>query len=126
MPAPNTWRGVVWELGAKRPTARVTDEDGNVLVQSDFEANVPLTVYDISSNNVVLFSTNRAVGGVFFNSLQTWDEDSTGYNFQDTIGTNVVVLEGGKKVRVEYRPVHTTLGTIPIVFEWRVETMISG
>lgn len=111
----------------KRPRARVVDEDGTVLVQANIQTNIPLAVYNISSDDpdTAIFSTNRVVASTFFDTLQTWDLDGTGYNMEDEISTNEVTLIGGNTYRLEYTPQHTSDGTIPIVFEWRVRALLS-
>lgn len=127
MPDPRVWRDDVWEIGLKRPRARVVDQDGTVLTTANITTNIPLKVFNISSSDpdTAIFSTNRVVANTFFDTLQTWARDSTGFNFEDEIGTNEVTLIGGNTYKVEYTPLHTSDGAIPIVFEWRVRTLLS-
>ena len=48
-----------------------------------------------------------------------------GYNFQDTVTTGDVVLEGGHIYRLDYR-FSATNGTIPVIFQWLVRGMLSA
>ena len=125
MPEPQVFRSRVWEAGPKKPTARVVDDTGQAVTQGDLSGSVALSVFDISVDpNSAIFTTNRTIGNVVFNSLQAWDVDGQGYNFQDTVKTNEVTLEGGHTYRLSYR-FSATDGTIPVLFEWRVRGLLS-
>lgn len=121
MPEPTVHRSKVWEVGPRRPSARVVGLNLALLVQNDATTAIPLEVFDESAADpdATIFSTNRAIASTLFDTLQTWDLDAVGFNFQDTIGTNEVVLEGGHKYRLEYQ-ISTSSGNVPVVFEWRV------
>jgi len=123
---PQIFRNEVWEVGPKYPTARIVDKDGTVLAQGDISANIPFSVFDLSAADpdLAIFSTNRVDTTVIFNALQTWDVDSVGFNFQDTVKTNEVTLEGGRTYRLSYR-FQLTDGTLPLAFEWRTRSLLS-
>lgn len=106
-------------MGPKKPTARVVDDTGQAVTQGDLSGSVALSVFDVSAADPdsAIFETNRTIGNVVYDALQTWDLDGVGWNFQDTVKTNEVVLEGGHTYRLCYR-FNTTNGTIPVVFEW--------
>jgi len=127
MPQPKIYRDDVWEVGVKKPRALATDEDGTVLIQADIAVNIPLKVFDLSAADpdLSIFSTNRTNTVVIFDTLQSWDLNDVGFNFEDSISTNEVTLVGGRTYRVEYLLSHTTDGQLPIVFEWRCKTLLS-
>ena len=120
MPEPVIFSDPVWESGSKFPRARVVDEDGTVMIVNDFTA-CSFKVYNISSTTpgTAVFETNRTVATVMTNTLQTWDLDSVGSNFKDTVTTNEVSLEGGDTYRLSYLLTHTSKGNFPVLFEWR-------
>ena len=124
MPEPQVFRNEVWEVGPKYPTARVTDQNGSALVINDVTA-ITLRVFDLSTNTLTtsIFSTNRTPGSTMFNALQPWDVDGDGFNFQDTVTTNQVLLEGGRTYRLRYI-FSTTDGSRPVLFEWRTRSLI--
>lgn len=127
MPEPQVFRSRVWEVGPKKPTARVVDDTGQTVQSGDLTGAIALSVFDISSADPdsAIFETNRVIGNVVFNALQPWELDGQGYNFQDVVKTNEVVLEGGHTYRLSYR-FNTTNGTIPVLFEWRCEGLLSA
>jgi len=126
MPEPQIFRSIVWEAGPKRPTARVVDHTGQVVTTGDLTGTIALSVYDISSSTptTAIFSTNRVIGNTVFDSLQPWEVDGQGYNFQDLVTTGEVVLEGGHTYRLSYR-FNGANGTIPLLFDWRARGLIS-
>jgi hypothetical protein len=103
----------------------VVDYTGQTVQQGDLSGTVALSVFDMSSTDVdsPIFTTNRVIGNTVFDSLQTWSLDGTGYNFQDTVTTGEVALEGGHTYRLCYR-FNATNGTIPVVFEWAVQHLL--
>lgn len=123
---PRVYRSDVWEAGGKRPRARLTDVDDNVLVQADFSGTVALDVYDLSTATPTtpVFTTTRAVSAVVFNSLQSWTKDAVGFNFGDLITSNEVAWEGGHSYRISYRLNHTD-GLYPVAFEARCLPLLS-
>ena len=124
---PLVFRKKVWEVGPKRPTARVVDENGNLLVINDVTA-ITLNIYDFSAADpdLAIFTTTRTPGSTMFNALQTWSVDGTGFNFQDLIrAPQDVTLEGGHLYRISYL-LTTTNGDRPVVFEWVVRSLASA
>lgn len=124
---PRVWEATHFEAGTKYPTARVTDKDGNVLVQADFSGSAVIRVYDLDSATptTVAFSNTVAVSSVVFSSLQDWDVDDEGFNFQTSITSNNVAWEGGHTYRVSALLPHTSQGYVPVVFDLRIETLLS-
>lgn len=126
MSEPQIFKNTVWEVGPKYPTARVTDHQGTLLTQAAVGASIPFKVFDLSAADPdnPIFSTNRLNTTVMFDALQDWDVDGVGYNFQDTVKTNEVTLEGGHTYRLSYL-LSTTPGQRPVAFEWRARDLLS-
>lgn len=125
--SPRVWSSEHFEAGSKYPRARVVDRDGNVLVQADFSGSAVVRVYDLGSTtpSTAIFSNTVAISSVIFNTLQTWDVDDEGYNFQTTITSNNVAWEGGHVYRVSSLLPHTSQGYIPVVHELRIRALLS-
>jgi hypothetical protein len=125
--SPRVWQGEAFEAGTKFPTARVVDKDGNVQVQANFSGSVLRRVYDISSATpqTAVLSNTTTIASVVFNTLQTWDVDTVGFNFQDSITSNSVAWEGGHVYRLSYLLPHTTQGYIPVVFDLKIQALLS-
>lgn len=125
--APAVFQGEAFEAGTKYPTARVVDKDGAVLTQSDFSGAVLRRVYDLSSStpSTAVLSNSTTVAGVVFNSLQTWDIDTDGFNFRDAVSSNDVAWEGGHLYRFSYLLPHTSQGYVPVVFDLKVIALLS-
>lgn len=124
---PRVWSSEHFEAGTIFPRARVVDRDGNVLVQADFSGSVIVRVFDMSSTtpSTAVFSNTVTVASVVFNSLQSWDVDDEGYNFQTSITSNNVSWEGGHVYRVSSLLPHTSQGYIPVVHELRIQALVS-
>ena len=122
------WQAEDHESGTKYPTARVVDRDGNVLVQGNFTGAILQRIYDLSSATpqTAILSNTVAVASVIFNTLQTWDIDDVGFNFRTGVTSNEVAWEGGHSYRFSYLAPHTTQGWIPIVFELKVQALLSA
>lgn len=127
MTAVRVWTSDVFEAGTKYPAARVVDRSGNVVQQSDFSGSAVIRVYNLSSAtpSTAIFSNTVAISTVIFNSLQTWDVDTEGYNFLTTITSNNVAWEGGNTYRVSSLLPHSSQGYIPVVHELKVRDLIS-
>lgn len=125
--APRVWTSEHVEAGTKYPTARVVDKNGDVVVQADFSGSAVIRVYDLSSTtpSTAVFSNTVAVSSVVFNSLQSWDVDSEGYNFQTEITSNNVSWEGGHLYRVSALLPHSSQGYIPVLFDITVVPLLS-
>lgn len=127
MPEPRVFRRRVSEAGTKYPAARVTGAlSNNVLVQGDFTGTVLVQVFDLvaSDPDTAVYSNTRTIANTVFNSLQTWSEDTVGYNFRDAITSNQVTFEGGHTYRVCYVLQHTSQGNISLVFEMLVDPLL--
>lgn len=118
------FRKSISESGTKYLTARIVDHDGTVTVQSDYGGTVNLKIYDLSGSEPETEITNltRTVASTVFNSLQTWDEDAIGFNFQDDVTSNELgdYLNGDHTLRFCYRLNHTSDGVQTVIFEARV------
>lgn len=117
-----------FEAGTKYPTARIVDPlTGTVQTQSNFSGLVQRRVYDLGSSDpsTAVLSNTVAVSAVMFNSLQSWDIDDVGYNFQDDITSNDVAWEGNHTYRLSYLLPHTTHGYIPVVFDLKILQLFS-
>ena len=125
--SPVVFQGERFEAGTKYPTARVVDKDGSIVSQADFSGMVQRRVYDMSSltPSTAVLSNTVAVASVLFNALQTWDIDSDGYNFRDSVTSNDVAWEGGHVYRLSYLLPHTSQGYIPVVFDLKVIALLS-
>jgi hypothetical protein len=124
---PRVWLAEAFEPGSKYPTARVVDRDGNVLVQGNFTGSIFQRVYDLGSSTptTALLSNTVAIADVIFNTLQSWDIDDVGFNFRATVTSNQVTCVGGHTYRFSYLAPHTTQGYIPIVFDLKVQSILS-
>jgi hypothetical protein len=125
--APRVWTSKAFEAGNKYPSARVVDRNGNVIVQADCGTNATVRVYDLGSltPNTAVFSNVVAVSSVVYDTLQTWDIDDDGFNFQTEIGSNDVEWEGGHTYRVSSLLPHLTQGLIPVVHDIKIEELMS-
>lgn len=120
MPNPVIIEGEIWEQTNPTFLARVTDENGVVLLSGDVEApagglygwdlrifdetsSSPETAIHTSLNNVVVVVTDGNY--ILAASLQTagWTLDTTGYNFRYTVPSTVATFEGGHTYRYEFR-----------------------
>jgi hypothetical protein len=124
---PRVWTSEVVEAGTKYPTARVVDKDGDVLVQGDFTGSAVIRVYDLSSltPSTAIYSNTAAISTVVYSSLQAWDVDGEGFNFQTSISSNDVAWEGGHLYRVSALLPHTSQGYIPVLFDITVVPLLS-
>lgn len=129
MPEPRIWRSRHFEAGTKTLRARVVDRDGTVQTQVNFSGSVQVRGYDLGSatpSTAIYSNVALTVAGTIFNSLQTWDLDSTGFNFQTTITSNQIAWEGGHTYRVSCLLPHTSEGFLPVVFELQIEQLFSA
>ena len=131
MPEPRIWRDRVSESGTRYFRARVVDRNRNVLVQTDFTGTVRKKVYDLHSEDIddPVFEGSNTISEVFFNSLQPWEQDERGYNFEGSVTSNNVAWEGGHSYRICFfltRSVASGEGVITIVYENIVEALIGA
>lgn len=119
--------GEAFEAGTKYPTARVVDRDGNVIVQGNLSGAILQRVYDLGSADpaTAVLSNTVAVASTVFNTLQSWDIDDIGFNFQASITSNDVAWEGGHTFRISYLFPHTSQGYIPVVYDLKVKALLS-
>ena len=124
---PRIFIGEAFEAGTKYPTARVVDKDGNVLVQGSFSGPILQRVYDLGSADpaTAVLSNTITVASSVFNTLQTWDIDDIGFNFQTGVTSNDVAWEGGHSFRFSYLFPHATQGYIPVVFDLKIKSLLS-
>lgn len=111
------------------PRAIFEAEDGTPLVQADI-TSIAREIFDLDSTtpDVSVDSSAPVVATVIFDTLQTpssWIEDTTGYNFKDTIAASIVA-EGGHRYRAEYVFTLATGHLRSKVFEITVENMRSN
>lgn len=127
MPAPRIFRDNVWESGTKYNRARIVDRNGNVLVQGDFTGSVVLRVYDMAAADVdsAIYSNTTTIASNVYNSLQTWDVDGEGYNFEHAITSNQVAMDGEHTYRACYQLTHTSEGVYTLVYEMSAKTLLS-
>lgn len=128
MPTVRVFRSENSETGHKYPTARMVDlQTADVLVQADFTGSVQVRVYDVSVDpTTAIFSNTRTIAATVFNSLQDWEVDGDGYNFQDTVTSNEVGgWEGDHLYRFSYLLTRVSGGYYPVVFEMRCLPLFS-
>lgn len=114
------WRNKVPETGTKYFRARLVDRNGNVMVQANYSGTVTVKVFDKHSDDAdtaVYSNTALVLASVLTNTLQTWEADATGWNFEHGLTSNNVAWEGGHTYRVEYFLVHTSEGVHSVLFE---------
>jgi hypothetical protein len=118
---PRVFRNEVFESGHKKPTARIVDEDNNVLTQADFTGSVLVRVFDLSIDpTTAILSNTRTIAATVHNSLQDWEVDGDGFNFQDTVTSNEANgWPGDHTIRISYLLTKTTGGYLPVAFEVR-------
>ena len=129
MPEPRVWRDKISESGTWYNRARIVDKDGDVQVVSDFTGTVTIKVFDLNSDDAdtaVYSNTAITVASVITNTLQTWDVDTTGWNFQYGVTSNVFTREGGHTYRVCYFLTHTSEGVRTLQFEMLVEPALGA
>lgn len=126
MPQPRIWRDTVWESGTKYHRARLVDRNNNVLTQGDFTGSVYQRVYDMAASNVddPIYSNVSTIASNVYNSLQTWDDDGTGFNFEGSLSSNAVAMDGEHTYRVCYFLTHSSEGQYSVVFENKPETLL--
>jgi hypothetical protein len=127
MVAPRIWRDQVWESGTKYNRARLVDRNGTLAIQGDFSGVVTTRVYDMAAADIddPVYSNTTAISSADFNSLQDWEVDGTGYNFEVSIDSNSVAMDGGHTYRACHSLTHTTEGVWTLVFEMKAETILS-
>lgn len=103
--------GTVFKNGSAILMARVVDEDGSAITQSDIDS-ATYTIYlvddsDPDSQTAVTGHTDESltVADVIYDSLQDdelWDVDATGYNFRHVIDVseNEAFAVAGRAYRV--------------------------
>jgi hypothetical protein len=128
-PDPRIFRDRVSEAGTKFHRARLVDKDRNVLDQSSFTGTVRKRVYDLHSTDIdtPVYQTSNTIASNVFSSLQTWDLDDVGYNFQGQITSNNVSWEGGHTYRICYYLTRTSgEGVMVVPFENVIEPLLGA
>jgi hypothetical protein len=129
MPEPRIFRDRVYEAGTKYHRGRLVDRDGDIQVQGDYTGTVTLKVFDLASDDAdtaVYSNTAITVASVVTNTLQTWDTDSTGWNFEHGVTSNNLTWEGGHTYRVCYFLTNTSEGVHSLMFEDTVEPSLGA
>lgn len=127
MPAPIVYRDRVYESGTKWHRARLVDRNRNILLQADFTGSGTVQVYDLAASNAdaaIYSNSSLTIASIIFNSLQEWEVDDEGYNFESAVTSNNVTWEGGHTYRTCYtlkRAVSSSEGNLKIIFENLVE-----
>lgn len=104
--------------------ARLTADDGTVLIQSDF-TDGDLFLYDKRDPATQLYTVALTISAVVFNSLQQdgrWDKDRLGYNFRHKLTAAALVSssvfwEGGHEYRAEYILNSATHGEVKACYD---------
>jgi len=100
-----TASGQVWEDGGATLMARILDNDGSAAQQGDI-SSISRDVWDLDTSTTSAVDTSAvAVATSIYDTLQTdsrWTEDSTGYNFLDTVAA-ALLANGNHRYRVEYK-----------------------
>lgn len=94
--------GTVMEDSAAILLARVRDQDGTLIEQTDIES-VACTITDITLG-IEVSTPTYTVYDVIYNELQTdsrWTADDIGYNFGAVVPASALP-NGNKRVRVEF------------------------
>ena len=118
-------KGQGWEDGAAVLMARVTDVNGDLIVQDDITVTFSLYVEDKAIKGTGLTGSPFTIttSNVVFDTIQTstdkpiWTADSTGYNFRfDT--TAAMLPEGNKTYVFEFWFTPADLSTaFPVRYE---------
>ncbi len=120
-------RAPIWEDGDVIEMARFT-VDGVNAVKADLTDPITRKVFNKSTGDTLISSTELLVDNVVFDTLQTdarWDRDNTGYNFRDRVaGSNFAT--GGDTYRVEYKFLGASSEQFWIVFEHPVQAILSS
>ncbi len=129
MAEPRIWRNKVAETGTKYHRARLVDRNGTLLDQTSFTGLITVKVFDLDGDDpeTAVFSGTTNVSAWVFNTLQDWEDDAEGYNFEGSVTTNQVAMEGGKTYRVCYyfRRVGSS-GDFSQLFENKVEWQLGA
>ncbi len=89
-----------------RVRKRVRSVQGLYIKRADVD-NVEIEVYQLGTDTPTVPVFGEIITGsvpiaeVIFDTLQGWEEDDTGYNFDYTLETYSFVQEGGRSYRVE-------------------------
>lgn len=79
-----TWSTACWEDGDLRVRAYVDNIDAVPITQASLNG-IACTVYDVENNHAVTGTPTVTVASAVFDTLQSWAEDSVGYNFKFTL-----------------------------------------
>lgn len=126
-PEPRVWRGKVSDSGTKYFRSRLVNRNNTVLDQSSFTGNITVKVYDLDGatpETTVYSNASLEITNLVYDSLQTWDDDSVGYNFEGSVTSNNVDMKGGHTYRVCYfltRASSSGEGVMPVMFEAKIE-----
>lgn len=127
MPEFRIWRDKVSEAGTVWHRARLTNRNRQVLTQADFTGTIQKKVYDLhgADADTALFEGSNTVAATVFNTVQSWDDDGGGYNFEYATTSNEVGgWTGGHTYRVECYYTHTSEGRKCVAFEITPEPLL--
>lgn len=123
---PRVWRTKVAESGTRYHRARLVDRNNAVLDQSSFTGTILVKVYDLDAAvpDVAAYEGSNTIATWVYNSLQTWEDDGIGYNFEGSVTSNQYAYSGGHTYRVCFylrRSSPSTEGELAVLFENVVE-----
>lgn len=96
-------------------------------MQADFTGSVVKRVWDVEDPSEAIASNTSNITATVFNSLQEWDDDARGYNFeQGTTSNQIGGWEGGHTYRVEVMLTHVTEGPKVLAFEVTPDPLFGG
>ena len=132
-PEPRVWRNRTSESGTRYHRARLVDRDGSVLDQSSFTGTITAKIFDLDGETpetAVYSNASNLISSWVFNSLQTWEDDEDGYNFEGYITSNQYAYEGGHSYRVCFY-LNRASGTpgdgaLAVLFENKVEWQLGA
>ena len=97
-------KGILFEDGGGTNIARVANISGTNITQASL-SSIYYSVFDMTTSQVILASTQLTIANVVFDTLQTaavWTLDSTGYNFRHDFAATCIP-EGDHVYRFEYK-----------------------
>ena len=126
MPSATITTGTVFEDSGASLMARVVDNDGTDITQSDI-TTIKYSVFDVSDPGAAS-NTGLNVSDVVFDTLQTdarWTKDSTGYNFRHDLPASALP-EGDHVYRVEYKFTPASGEVFHVVFELATKNLLGS
>lgn len=126
---PRVWRNKVYESGTKYYRARLVNRDNDIQVQSDYTGLVSVRVWDKEDATTALYSNVAiTIVSTVTNTLQPWEADSTGWNFEYGITSNAWTnaWEGGHTFRIEAQLKNVLEGVHTVLWESTVEPSLGA